>query len=113
MPSTLRSVRSSGIGTSAVPVGNYTAPSVTAGVAITGLSIANTSPTLAVTVNVAVTDGSTPNYLAKNCQILPGSSVNLADEGNRVTMNSGDQVLVTSSVVASVDAIMSVCEITN
>ena len=113
MPSTLRSERTNNIGTTATAIGSYSAPSVTAGVAITGLSIANTSPTLTITVNVSLFDGATQIYLIKNCQILPGSSINLADDGHRITMNSGDQVMVTSSVVSSVDAVMSVCEITN
>lgn len=113
MATTLINARSSSIGTAATAVGNYTASSQTTGTAITGLSIANTHPTLNVTVNVSLFDGTTQIYLVKNCVVLPGGSIQLADQGHRITMNANDQVLVTSSVASSVDAIMSIAQIQN
>ena len=113
MATTLRSERTSGIGIVATQIGNYTAPSTTTGVVVSGLSVANTNLSLPILVNVYLFDGVTPIYLVKNCPIQPGSSVNFADQGNRITLNANDQVFVVSSISASADVIMSVMEIAN
>jgi hypothetical protein len=110
MATVLRSERSASIGTGATTVGGYTAPSVTTGVVITGLIIANRSAST-ITVTVQIPTG-TAVVLCNGATLLPGGSLILADDGNRIVLNSGDQVQVVSSLASSVDAIMSVAEIT-
>jgi hypothetical protein len=114
MSTVLRSLRSSAIGTSTVNVGNYTAPSVTTGVVITGLLCVNRSGST-ITVSVSISPGSdTQNgtFLVSGGSILPGGSLTLADEGNRLTLNATNVVQAASSLASSLDITMSVAEIT-
>lgn len=111
MSTALVGVRSSGIGTVNTVVGGYTAPAVTTGVVITGLTLANTSVN-SIIASVWIFNGTTNFFIVKNTTILPGGSLAVADEGNRIVLNSGDQVQAVSSVSSSLDAIMSVSQIT-
>jgi len=111
MATVLRSERSQSIGTTPTAIGGYSAPSVTTGVYVTGLSVANTSGA-SVTVTVDLWTGSVATNVVKGATVVVGGAVMLADDGNRIVLNSGDQVRVTSSAVTSLDAIMSVAEIT-
>lgn len=110
MATTLRSLRTANIGVTSIVIGNYTAPSVPTGVVITGLSIANTTSSV-LNVNVYMFDGTTVTHIAWNNTVPPGATIHLADEGNRIHMNAGDQMITLASVAASIDAIMSVAEI--
>lgn len=98
------------IGTSAVAVGAYTAPSVTTGVFITGLVCCNTTVN-SVTVTADIFDGTTHFNLCTNSNVPPGASISLADHGNRIGLNANDQVFVTSSATSSIDVNMTVMEI--
>lgn len=111
MSTVLRSERSQNIGATPTAVGGYSAPSVTTGVYVTGLTVANTTAG-AVTVNVDLWTGSVATNIVKGASVLVGGSLSFADEGNRIVLNSGDQVRVTSSAATSLDAAMSVAEIT-
>jgi hypothetical protein len=110
MATTLRRKFSVNIGVSATQVGAYTAPSVTTGVFLTGLCICNVSGS-SITVSADIFDGSTHAHLIVNATVPVGGAINLADYGNRIILNSGDQVFVTSSAVTSADAILSIEEI--
>lgn len=111
MSTQLIAARTSGIGTSATVVGGYTAPNLTTGTAITGLSFCNTVST-SVFVSVYIQNGINITFIAKNTVIIPGGSLNVADEGNRIVLQSGDQVVAVSNTPSSVDAIMSLTQIT-
>ena len=109
MSTVLRCVRSVSIGTAATNIGSYTAPSVTTGVVVSGLLLVNrTASTIAVSCTMSPSGAS----LCVGTSIIPGGSLVLADEGHRLVLNSGDQITVQSNTAASVDAIMSVAEIT-
>lgn len=116
MSTSLKSLRSAAIGTSAVAIGGYVAASVTTGVVVTGLVLSNRTAS-SVQVNVQIIPGGggdtqIATYLAQGTTILPGGTIVLADEGNRVTLNAGNQIQVLSTAAGSVDATMSVAEIT-
>jgi len=111
MSSVLRSLRTAGIGTTAAVIGAYTAPAVTTGVVISGLTLANQIGSV-IAVTCYINSGGTNYYLCVGAGLLPGGSLTLADEGNRIVLNSGDTVVVQSNTAASVTAIMSVAEIT-
>jgi len=114
MATVLRSLRSSSVGTTTVNVGSYAAPSVTTGVVITGLVCVNRSAST-ITVSISITPGSDTQpatFLTSSTAILPGGSLILADEGNRIVLNPTNVVQAVSSLSASMDVTMSVAEIT-
>jgi hypothetical protein len=110
MATTLLRKYSVNIGTSAVQVGAYTAPSVTTGTFLVGLSICNTTAGT-VLASADIYDGSTHAHLAVNATVPPGGTINLADHGHRICLNSGDQVFVTSNTASSLDATLSIEQI--
>lgn len=98
------------IGTSPTTVGSYTVGSATQ-VTVIGLSIANT--TLSdVTVDVAISNGGVDTYLAKNAPVPNGGSLVLYGGDQKLVMITGDSIEVTSSAASSVDAVLSILEIT-
>src|SRR5436305_543357 len=98
MSTSLKRKSSAAIGTTPTAIGAYTAPSVTTGVYVTGLTCANiTGASIQVTVDIY--DGVTHFNLVKNAPVPNGGSLVVADEGNRQVLNSGDQVFVTSNTL--------------
>lgn len=113
MATSLKRKASALIGITATAVGSYTAPSVTTGVTISSLVIANALTTGAnILVTCYIFDGTTQVNLCVNALIISGGSITLADQGTRHTLNAGDQVFVKSNTPASADVNMSVAEIT-
>ncbi len=93
-------------------VGIYTAPSATTTVVI-GITLANTSGT-GVNVGVAVSRTSTSKEdvnLLKNAPIPHGSSLEFMG-GNKVVLETNDQINVNSDTNDSVDAALTIMEIT-
>lgn len=111
MATVLRRKSSAAVGTTPIAVGAYTAPSVTTGVMVTGLSCANITGAT-VTVTAYIYDGVTQFNIVKTAVVLSGGNLTLADEGSRFVLNAADQVFVVSSAASSVDVIMAVAEIT-
>jgi|GEM_PF-3981904 len=101
---------SKSIGTTAVQIGSYAAPSVTTGVYVTGLVVANTTAGT-VFASVAIYDGTNYAYLCQNTPVPTGASINVVNNNNRQALNAGDKVFVTSNVALSLDVNMSVAEI--
>ena len=97
------------IGTSLTSVGSYT---VGVGVKTTviGLSICNTS-SASVTVDVTVNDGANDYYLVKGAGIGVGNSLIPIGGDEKVVLIAGDSIKVKSSAATSVDAVMSILEI--
>ena len=92
-------------------VGGYTVPSATA-TTIIGLTCANVLTT-AITVDVSLyntTDGST--HIVKGATVPAGGSLVVVGGDQKVVMETGDQILVTSSASNSCEVIMSILEIT-
>ena len=93
-------------------VGIYTAPSATTTVVI-GITLANTSGS-GVNVGVAVSRTSTTKEdvkLLNNAAIRPGSSLEFMGR-NKVVLETNDQINVNSDTNKSVDAALTIMEIT-
>ena len=93
-------------------VGIYTAPAATTTVVI-GITLANTSGS-GVNVGVAVSrtsDTQDDINLLKNAPIPQGSSLEFMG-GNKVVLETNDQINVDSDTNSSVDAALTIMEIT-
>ena len=98
------------IGTTLTAVGSYTV-GVDTQTTVIGLSLCNTtaSPILVdATVNDAVND----YYLLKGAPIPVGGSIAVIGGDEKVVITTNDSIKVKSSAVSSLDAVMSILEIT-
>lgn len=98
------------IGTTPTTVGGYTVGSATQ-VTVIGLSLANTTA-LDVTASVALNDGVNDYYLVKDAPVPNGGALVLMGGDQKLVMQTGDSIIVTSSAATSVDAVLSILEIT-
>ena len=97
------------IGTTGVNV--YTTPVATTSTVI-GVSIANVNTSnINVSVMLRDTSGNKSVYLVRNALITPGSSVVLVGGDQKVVLEAGDFLSVTSSLASSADVIVSVLEL--
>ena len=110
MANTFLRKTSRSIGTSAVTVGSYTVGASTATTVI-GLSCAN-STTAAITVDVVHNDGSNDTFLVKQATVPSGGSLVVVGGDQKVVLQTGDKIKVTSSAASSCDVMMSILEIT-
>ena len=109
MANTFKRKASQGIGTSATAIGSYTVGAGTQTTVI-GLTCANVTTT-AVTVDVILNDGSTDTYIVKGATVPSGGSLVVVGGDQKVVLEPNDSVTVTASTASSVDAIMSILEI--
>jgi len=98
------------IGTSATTVGSYTVGASTA-TTIIGLTCANTTTT-AITVDVVHNDATNDTYMVKAATVPAGGSLVVVGGDQKVVLQTGDSIKVTSSAATSCDVIMSILEIT-
>ena len=98
------------IGTSPVTIGAYTV-GVATQVTVIGLSVANTTVS-DVTASVALNDGTNDYYLVKDAPVPSGGALVLMGGDQKLVMQSGDSINVTSSAATSLDAVLSILEIT-
>ena len=110
MPNTFLRKTSRNVGTSAATVGSYTVGSSTQ-TTIIGLTCANTT-TSAITVDVQHNDGSNDTFLVKAATVPAGASIVSVGGDQKVVLQTGDSIKVTSSAASSVDVMMSILEIT-
>ena len=98
------------IGTALTAVGSYTVGASTQTTVI-GLTVANTS---ASTVNIDVTlnDGVNDTYLVKDAPVPVGGALVPIGGNQKVVLITGDSIKVNSSSASSVDAVLSILEIT-
>lgn len=108
MASAFKSAVTANIGTA--PVSIYSAPGATT-TTIIGLSIANTTG-VAVTANVTVTKGGTTVYVIKTAPVPTGSSLVVIGGDQKVVLETGNSIAVTSSAATSLDTVISVLELT-
>jgi len=101
--------KSQSIGTSATAIGTYTVPASTETI-VTGITLANRTAS-AITVDLDHYDGATATYIIKDAPIPVGGTL-VVGEGQRIVMEVSDQIRVTSDTASSVDATMSILEIT-
>jgi hypothetical protein len=87
----------------------YTAPSSTTTVVI-GLTLANTTSSQ-ITADVKMSAGSNTVFLINNLPIPTGSSFEFM-AGNKIILEAGDAIIVSSDTIGSLDTVMSIMEIT-
>ena len=110
MANTFLRKTSRSIGTSATIVGSYTVGASTA-TNVIGLSCANRT-TAAITVDVTHNDGSNDTFLVKTATVPSGGSLVVVGGDQKVVLQTGDKIKVTSSAASSCDVMMSILEIT-
>jgi hypothetical protein len=110
MANTFTRKLSTGIGTALTAVGSYTVGASTQTTVI-GLTVANTS---AATVNIDVTvnDGSTDYYVVKDAPVPVGGALVPIGGNQKIVLITGDSIKINSSAASSVDAVLSILEIT-
>ena len=108
MANTFKSYTKSSVGTSPTTV--YTVPGSTTSVVI-GFNIANiTTSTVTADVQIVKADVSADNvYIVKEIEIPTGTLYDF-NAGNKIILQTGDEIRVTSDTSSSVDAIVSVLE---
>lgn len=106
MAVTLKSRSSKNVGTASVLVGNYTAP---VAAVIIGLSIANIKP-FAVACNVYFSNTSANTALASNVTIPSGAAFVPIGGDQKIILQVGYGIRVSSNTASSLDAVLSVME---
>jgi len=91
-------------------IGNYTVPSSTTTIVI-GLTCTNTTGS-AITANVFLANASANTYIVANAPISSGASLIPIGGDQKIVMITGDKIYVQSSAATSIDAILSIMEIT-
>ena len=110
MANTFTRKLSRGVGTSAAAIGSYTVGANTT-VVIVGLTVTNTSGS-AITANVFINDGAANTSVVTNAPISSGASLVPIGGDQKIVLLTGDSLQVQSSAASSVDAILSIMEIT-
>ena len=110
MANTFTRKLSTGIGTALTAVGGYTVGSSTQTTVI-GLTIANTSAST-VNIDVTVNNGSTDYYVVKDAPVPVGDALVPIGGNQKIVLITGDSIKVNSSAASSVDAVLSILEIT-
>jgi len=96
------------VGNTAVTVGSYTV-GANIGAVVVGLSVSNTTGS-EVRANVVINNGSNDYYLVKSAPILDSSTLILVGNEQKIVLQTGDSVKVTSSDGPSLDVLMTVME---
>jgi hypothetical protein len=110
MANTFTRKTSQNIGVTADQIGNYTVPSSTTTIAI-GLTCTNTTGS-AITANVFLSNATANTYIVANAPISAGASLIPIGGDQKIVMITGDKMYVQSSAATSIDAILSIMEIT-
>ncbi len=112
MANTFTRKLSRSVGTSATEIGSYTVGASTTTVVV-GLSVTNRTGS-AITANVFIQDvGAANTYIVVNAPISSGSSLVVGGGDQKLVLITGDKVFVQSSASSSLDAVMSIMEITS
>ena len=98
------------IGATAAIVGSYTVPAATTAIVI-GLTVTNTSASN-IAANVFLGNATSNTYIVANAPIGSGSALVPIGGDQKIVMITGDKIYVQSTAASSVDAILSIMEIT-
>jgi hypothetical protein len=101
---------SQNVGASPSIIGAYTVPSATTTIVI-GLTCTNTTGS-AITANVFLANATANTYIVANAPISSGASLIPIGGDQKIVMITGDKIYVQSSAATSIDAILSIMEIT-
>lgn len=98
------------IGTGATDVGGYTVAANTQ-VTCIGLTLANRTGST-VEVDASVYDAANETYLVVNAPVPAGGALVVIGGDQKVVLETGDSIRVTSNAASSIDAVLSVLELT-
>ena len=108
MANTFKNSVTASIGTSATDV--YTAPGATTTTVI-GAAVSNRAASpIAVDATVTDTSGSVTAYLVKAAPVAAGGALVLIGGDQKVVLETGDKITVTSDTATSADVVISVLE---
>ena len=110
MANTFTRKTSQNLGAIATQIGAYTVGASTTAIAI-GLTCTNTTGS-AITANVFLANASANTYIVANAPISAGASLIPIGGDQKIVMITGDKIYVQSSAATSIDAILSIMEIT-
>ena len=110
MANTFTRKTSQNIGATATQIGAYTVAASTTTIVI-GLVCTNTTGS-AITANVFLANASANTYIVANAPISSGASLIPIGGDQKIVMITGDKIYVQSSAATSIDAILSIMEIT-
>ena len=110
MANTFTRKTSQNIGATATQIGAYTVAASTTAIAI-GLTCTNTTGS-AITANVFLANATANTYIVANAPISSGASLIPIGGDQKIVMITGDKIYVQSSAATSIDAILSIMEIT-
>lgn len=110
MAETFKRLASRAVGTSRVRVGGYTVPAATKAIVI-GMSVANIL-TDACTATLEHHDGTNYTLIAKGVSLAEGQSLAPVGEMNKLILETGDGLFVTSGTASGLDVVVSIVEIT-
>lgn len=110
MANTFTRKLSQNIGTSAIAVGSYTVAANTT-VVVVGLTITNKTGS-SIAANVFINDGAANTFVTANAPISSGSTLVAVGGDQKVVLLTGDKIFVQSSAASSLDAVLSILEIT-
>lgn len=110
MANTFTRKLSRNIGATADQVGSYTVAANTVAIVV-GLTVTNTTGS-AITANVYLNAAAGNTYIVANAPISSGASLVPVGGDQKIVMITGDKLYVQSSAPSSVDAILSIMEIT-
>jgi len=110
MANTFSRKLSQNIGTTATQVGSYTVAANTT-VVVVGLTVTNKTGS-SISANVFINDGAANTYVTANAPISSGASLVAVGGDQKVVLLTGDKIYVESSAASSIDAILSILEIT-
>jgi hypothetical protein len=110
MANTFTRKTSQNIGSTATQIGAYTVAASTTTIAI-GLTCTNTTGS-AITANVFLANATANTYIVANAPISAGASLIPIGGDQKIVMITGDKMYVQSSAATSIDAILSIMEIT-
>lgn len=109
MANTFKRKTSRNVGTTLTKVGDYDIPADTTATCI-GLTLSNTVDQV-IAVSVVLNDGTNKTYLVKNANVPAGGTLVVIGGDQKVVLETGDSIEVSSTVESSVDSVMSILEI--
>lgn len=101
---------SGNVGVSATTLGTYTVPAATTSVVV-GLSLSNVTGST-INAGVFINNGANNYYIVKSAPISAGGTLIPVGGDQKLVLQAGDNVRIISDTATSIDAIMSVMEIT-
>lgn len=98
------------VGTSLTAIGSYSVGADTTTIVV-GLTVCNTSGAT-VAVDIVVNDGANDYYVVKAAPISAGGALVPIGGEQKIVLNTNDSIKIKSDSASSVDAILSIMEIT-